>query len=177
MHFCDFWMILHHLVTLPKVGKHLALSQYAISSRYKRPNSRKWPKTSILALWIIQKCVSVTLEWPFMTRQCCQMLENIKYYHSMQHQVDPTDQSPEIGQKPLFWLFGSFKMHFCDIWMILHDLVMFLNAGIHLIRLHYAISGLSNRPKSRKWPKTSFLALWIIQKCVFVTFEWSFMIW
>ena len=27
----------------------------------------------------------------------------------MQYQVGPTDQTPENGQKPLFWLFGSFK--------------------------------------------------------------------
>ena len=30
----------------------------------------------------------------------------------MQYQVDPTDQTPENGQKPLFWLFGSFKNAF-----------------------------------------------------------------
>ena len=63
MHFCDLWMILHDLVTLPKVGKHLVLSQYAISSRSNRPNSRKWPKTSFLALWIIQKCIFLIFEW------------------------------------------------------------------------------------------------------------------
>ena len=33
----------------------------------------------------------------------------------MQYQVDPTDQTPENGQKPLFWPFGSFKTHFCDL--------------------------------------------------------------
>ena len=76
MHFCDFWMILHHLVTLPKVGKHLALSQYAISSRHKRPNSRKWPKTSILALWIIQKCIFLIFEWSFTTWWRCPKLKN-----------------------------------------------------------------------------------------------------
>ena len=27
----------------------------------------------------------------------------------MQYQVNPIDQTPENGQKPLFWLFGSFK--------------------------------------------------------------------
>ena len=150
----------------------------------------------------------------------------------MQYQVNPKDLSPENGQKPPFWHFGSFKnafltllnnpswaikapkrwnsfssiiisniksiqqtkvqkmgknlifgplvhskMHICGIWMILHDLVMLPNAGKHLFLSHYAISRRSSRPKSRKWPKTSFLALWIIQKCIFVTFEWSFMIW
>ena len=41
MYFRDIWMILCDLVTLPKVGKHLVLSQYAISSRSNRPKSRK----------------------------------------------------------------------------------------------------------------------------------------
>ena len=58
-----FWMILHDLVTLPKVGKHLLPLQHAISSRSNGPNPRKWPKTSFLALWIIQKCIFVTFEW------------------------------------------------------------------------------------------------------------------
>ena len=40
------------------------------------------------------------------------MLRNILYYHNMQYQVDPTDQTPENGQKPLFWLSGSFKNAF-----------------------------------------------------------------
>ena len=67
MHFSDFWMIQLDLVTLQKVGKHLVLSQYAISSRSNRPNSRKWPKTSFLAFWIIQKWIFVIFEWSFMT--------------------------------------------------------------------------------------------------------------
>ena len=43
----------------------------------------------------------------------------------MQYQVDPTDQTQETGQKPRFWLFGSFKNDFswflndpaCAIWL------------------------------------------------------------
>ena len=76
--------------------------------------------------------------------------------------------------------FGSLdhsKMHFCDLRMTPHIRATLLNVGKHLVLSHYAISSRSNRPKSRKWPKNSFLALWIIQKCIFVTFEWSFMIW
>ena len=30
----------------------------------------------------------------------------------MQYQVDPTDQTPENGQKIFFWLFGSFESAF-----------------------------------------------------------------
>ena len=123
----------------------------------------------------------------------------------MQYQVDQTDLTPENGQKPLFWPFGSFKnvflwslnepswpgnvvkswtsfstikicnirsiqqtrlqkitknlffgsldhskMRFCDIWMILHDLVVLPNDGKHL----YAIWSWFDGPNSRKWPKT-----------------------
>ena len=41
MLFWDFWMILHDLVVLPNVGKHIVLSSYAISSRSINPKSRK----------------------------------------------------------------------------------------------------------------------------------------
>ena len=41
-----------------------------------------------------------------------QILETIWYYLNMQYQVDPTDQTPENGQKPYFWIFGSFKNAF-----------------------------------------------------------------
>ena len=79
--------------------------------------------------------------------------------------------------KSSFWLFESFKMPFYEFWTILHDLVMFPNVRKHLVLSQYAISSRSNRPNPRKWPKTSFLALWIIQKCICVTFEWSFTTW
>ena len=42
---CYFWMIFHDMVTLSNIGKHLVLSQYAISSRSYTPNSRKWSQT------------------------------------------------------------------------------------------------------------------------------------
>ena len=74
MDICDLWMILHDLVTLPKVGKHLVLSQSAISSRSNRPNSRKWPKTSFLALWIIQKCIFLIFEWSSMSHIMAKLL-------------------------------------------------------------------------------------------------------
>ena len=67
MNFYDFWMIQLDLLTLPKVGKHLVLSQYAISSRVSRPNYTKWPKTSFFALWIIQKYIFLIFEWSFTT--------------------------------------------------------------------------------------------------------------
>ena len=151
----------------------------------------------------------------------------------MQYQVDPTDQTPENGRKPLFWHFGSSKhaffwllnecsnmsdimakllgsfsiikicntrlirstklkkmaknlffgsldhskMPFCDFWMIHHDLVLLPKVKKHLVPSKYAISSRSNRPNTRKWPKTSILALWIIQKCILRVFEWPIMTW
>ena len=138
----------------------------------------------------------------------------------MQYQVDPTDQTPENGPKPLFRPFGSFKnaflwflddppwpcnvarcwktfsfiticniksiqqtkllkmaknlifssldhskMHFCDVWMILHDLVTLPNVIKHLMLSQYAISRWSDGPNSRKWPITG----WIIQNSLRVT--------
>ena len=65
--FWDFWIILRGLVVLPNVRKHIVLSSYTISSQSKRPNSRQWPKNSLLALRIIQKCFFETVEWSFMT--------------------------------------------------------------------------------------------------------------
>ena len=39
--FCDIWMILHDLLVMPNVGKHLVLTKYAISSQSNNPKSRK----------------------------------------------------------------------------------------------------------------------------------------
>ena len=88
------------------------------------------------------------------------------YYHNVSN--IKSIQQTKLQKMATNLFFGSLdhsKMHFGDIWMILHDLVMLSNAGKRLVLLHYAISSRSNRPKSRKWPKNSFLALWIIQKC------------
>ena len=45
----------------------------------------------------------------------------------------------------------------------------------HWVWSQYALSSLSKRPNSRYWHKSSFWAFWVIQKCIFVTFEWSSM--
>ena len=43
----------------------------------------------------------------------------------MQYQVDTTDRTPENGQKPLLWLFGSFKNAFFVIfeWFSMCDII------------------------------------------------------
>ena len=68
--------------------------------------------------------------------------------------------------------FGSLdhsKMHFFDFWMILHDLVMLQNGRKRSVLSQYAISSWSDQPIWRKWP----ILNWIIQKYIFVIFEWS----
>ena len=87
----------------------------------------------------------------------------------------PVDQTSENGQNFFFASLDHSKMHYCAIWMILHELVTLPKDGKHLVLSQYAISSRSNRPNSRKWSKTSFLGLWIIQKYIFVIFEWSSM--
>ena len=80
------------------------------------------------------------------------MLEIIKNYHHMQYQVDPTDQTPENGQKPHFWLFGSFKNAF--FWF-LNDpgsALLLPNRSDHLVWSKYAISSWPDGPNLRKWP-------------------------
>ena len=77
----------------------------------------------------------------------------------MQYQVDPTDQTHENGQKPLFWCFGSFKDAFFwflndPAWAILSP-----NCSEYLILSKYAIWSPSDLPNWRNRPKTE----WIIQ--------------
>ena len=148
----------------------------------------------------------------------------------MQYQVVQTDQTAENGQKPHFWLFGSFKNPFlrflndhlwtgnlaehwwtfsfikiCNIksigqakvkkraknlifgyldhskrqflWFLTDPTLVigWATHAHHLVLWKYAISNQSDAPNSRKWPKTSFLAIWIIQKGIFQIFEWSSM--
>ena len=44
----------------------------------------------------------------------------IQYFHNMQYQVDPTNLTPENGQKTLFGTLDHPKRIFCDFWMIQH---------------------------------------------------------
>ena len=144
----------------------------------------------------------------------------------MQKQVNPINQTQENGQKPHFWLFGSFKrgnlvtfewsnsgymmalsspsfssIKICNIksilytklkkmaknlifgyldhskgaiWWLLNDLtqdIWWPFRAHHLVLSKSAISSQSYTPNSRKWPKTSFLAIWIIQKGQFGDFR------
>ena len=104
-----------------------------------------------------------------------QLIPTIQFYQNVQYQVKPMHQTKENGQKPRFWLFGSFKKAF--LWF-LNDpawAIPWLAHAHQLVLSKYAISSQSNAPNSRKWPKTWFLAIWIIQKGVFLIFEWSSM--
>ena len=158
--FCEFWMILRDQVTLTKVGKHLVRSQYAISSRSNRPNSRKWPKT---VFWLIGSLKNALLwflndpSWPgnvaeswktFSTIMIC----NIKSIQQIKLQ--------KMAENLFFGSLDHSKMHFSDLWMILHDLVMLLNVGKHLVLSQYAISSRSNRPNSGNGQKPIF---WLVE--------------
>ena len=148
--------------------------QYQVDPTDQTPENGQKP---FLALWIIQKCILVIFEWSswpdnvalswktFSTITIC----NIK-----------SIQQTKIQKMAKNLFFGSLdhsKMQYCAFWMILHDLVMLRKVCKHLLLSQDAISSRSNRPNSRKWPKTYFLAFCITQKCVFVNFEWSFMTW
>ena len=68
----------------------------------------------------------------------------------MRYKVDPTDQIQENGQKPHFWLFGSFKMAFLRFlndpaWMI-----PWPTHTYHIVLSKYAISSQSDAPNPRK---------------------------
>ena len=91
----------------------------------------------------------------------------------MQYQVNPMPQTQEKHQKPRFWLFGSFKETFLWLFNDPAWVVQWPTHANHLVLSRYAISSQSNAPNLRKAPKTSFLAVWIIQKGIFMNFEWS----
>ena len=126
-HFWDVWMILHDLVTLPNVKTHFVLSQYAISSRSNNANSRKWRKTSFLALWIIQKCISVMFEWSFMTWKHCRMLKTFSTITICNIKSIQQTKLRIMAKNLFFGTLDHSKMHFRDVWMILHDLVTLPN--------------------------------------------------
>ena len=59
----------------PYNKKHWVLSQYALSSLSKQPNSRYWHKSSFRAFWVIQKCIFVTFEWSSMCHIVAKLFE------------------------------------------------------------------------------------------------------
>ena len=55
------------------------------------------------------------------------MMRNILYYHNMQYQVDPTDQTPDNGQKPHFLPIFAYLMLIMHTQLIMHDLLSLLS--------------------------------------------------
>ena len=138
-------------------------------------NSRKWPKTSFLALHIIQNAFKRLLNdpsWPGKVAKSWKTFNTITICNTKSIQQT---KIPKMAKNLFFGSLDHSKMHFCDIWMILYDLVTLPNVRKHLVLSQYPIPSWSNRPNSRKWPKTSFFALWIIQKCISAIFEWPLM--
>ena len=89
----------------------------------------------------------------------------------MQFQVNPMHQTQENGQKPSFWLFGSLKKAFLRFLNDPQWVVRWPTHSHHSILSEYAISSQGDAPYEIKWPITSFLATWIIQKGIFEFFE------
>ena len=74
----------------------------------------------------------------------------------MQYQVNLTTPSQE---NLIFGILDHSKLHFSEIWMILHDLVVVPNVGKHSVLTKYTISSRPINPKSRKpcfWDFGSF---------------------
>ena len=88
----------------------------------------------------------------------------------MQFEVDPMHQTQENGQEACFWLFGLFKKAFLSFLNDPSWRARWPTQTHHLVLSRYAISSQSNAPNLRKAPKTSFLAVWIIQKDIFMFF-------
>ena len=88
----------------------------------------------------------------------------------MQYLADSTTRSPGDGQNPSFSLFGSFRNAFLWFRIILQDLVTLPNVEKCLVLMPYATSSRFSRQKSLTRPKTCFLTLRIIQKCIFCDF-------
>ena len=110
--------------------------------------------------------------WPGTLATCCKTLSTITICNTKSIQQA---KLLKMAKNLIFGLLDYSKMHFCYVWMILHDLVTLPNVKKLFVLSHYAIPSRSNNANSWKWPKTLFLALWIIQKCIFVVLEWSFM--
>ena len=108
-----------------------------------------------------------------------EFVKTIEHSQNMQYEVDPKSQTWEDGktgqnhQKTTFCTMASLLLndpHAKNWWHHYH-----IMKTTYLAQSKYVIWSRSNGPNSRKWPKPSFLTLWIIQKCIFVTFEWSSM--
>ena len=116
MHFCDLWMILHDLVMLPEVGRHLVISQYAISNR---PKTRKWQKTLFWPLGSFKKAflrILNDLSWPG------NLAESWKTFSTITICSIKSIQQTELQKMAKNLIFGSLdhsKMLFSDIWTIL----------------------------------------------------------
>ena len=93
----------------------------------------------------------------------------------MQYQFHLMIQSRENGQKTRLCQFGSFKKGFSRLLNDPTQVITWTNHGDYSVLSEYEVSTQSNAQKSRKWPETSFLAIWIIQKGIFEVFEWSIM--
>ena len=151
----------------PTCQDHLVKPKYAFSSRSKAQNSRKWPKTSFLALWIIQQGISVIFEWSSMGVMRAHLSRSFSTIIICNLKSIRCTKLKKMTKNLIFGSLDHSKRHFLwclndPAWRIWQS-----TCHYHLVESKYATWSVSDAPNSRKWSKTSFLAIWIIQKGIF----------
>ena len=162
---------------LSEASYRFHLQKYAISGQSNKPNSINGQKPSLCRFGSFKNAILSVLNDPSQPGNCAKCWKPFSSITICSIKSIPQTKILDMAKDLFFGNLDHSKMNFYDFWMIQLDLLTLPKVGKHLVLSQYAISSRSNRPNSRKWPKTSFLALWVIQKCTFVTFEWSFMIW
>ena len=163
-------MIVPDLVMMKSVVKHIFLSWYTISSRSNWPNPRKCSKTSFLAHWIIQKGIFVIFEWPSMGVATAHLSASFSIIRICNLKSIRCTKLKKMTKNLIFGSLDHSKRHFLwclndPAWRIWQS-----TCHYHLVESKYATWSVSDAPNSRKWSKTSFLAIWIIQKGIFCDF-------
>ena len=162
---------------LSEASYRFHLQKYAISGQSNQPNSINGQKPSLCRFGSFKNAILSVLNDPSQPGNCAKCWKPFSSITICSIKSIPQTKILDMAKNLFFGNLDHPKMDFYDFWMIQLDLVTLPKVGKHLVLSQYAISSRSNRPNSRKWPKTSFLAFWIIQKWIFVIFEWSFMIW
>ena len=162
---------------LSEASYRFHLQKYAISGQSNQPNSINGQKPSLCRFGSFKNAILSVLNDPSQPGNCAKCWKPFSSITICSIKSIPQTKILDMAKNLFSGNLDHSKMDFYDFWMIQLDLLTLPKVGKHLVLSQYAISSRSNRPNSRKWPKTSFLAFWIIQKWIFVIFEWSFMIW
>ena len=162
---------------LSEASYRFHLQKYAISGQSNQPNSINGQKPSLCRFGSFKNAILSVLNDPSQPGNCAKCWKPFSSITICSIKSIPQTKILDMAKNLFFGNLDHSKMNFYDFWMIQLDLLTLPKVGKHLVLSQYAISSRSNRPNSRRWSKTSFLAFWIIQKWIFVIFEWSFMTW